>query len=435
MKYDITKSSVPSMPNLGRGTECIKLLLSQASKDMYEPLVPMLFPVLGAHISGTEFQYPDLSWKEPCGMMANLVAHSGDNKGQLSDLVEALCRDFRQHDRAELNKLLEWSKLKNSKAANKDKPVRPDVAFWFPPSDTTNPAFIQNAMALEMMGGRTQYFNLPEVEMADGLCGGHKKLSQMIRNIYDKARTGALRATKDGVTGNTILRVNMTLSANPYSARGFYKHELFNGTFGRIVFSYKPRTDRDGRIPRQGKYNDAFYARLDAYLARLGECKGRYVIRPLNKLVDQLAGDMATLADLVDDNILWDLSKRSLVSAWKCGCVLWILNGQTWTKAMGEMVEWLVYHDIWSKMQIFSDMLNGKDADQMSESQRHGPKNMLDSLSDSFSEAQLKALRTQLGKSEEGTGTQLRQWVYRKFITYSAQTGLYTKTEEYLKSS
>ena len=71
----------------------------------------------------------------------------------------------------------------------------------------------------------------------------------------------------------------------------------------------------------------------------------------------------------------------------------------------------------------------------MSESQRHGPKNMLDSLSDSFSEAQLKALRTQLGKSEEGTGTQLRQWVYRRFITYSAQTGLYTKTEEYLNGS
>jgi hypothetical protein len=24
----------------------------------------MLFPVLGAHISGAEFQYPDRSWKE-----------------------------------------------------------------------------------------------------------------------------------------------------------------------------------------------------------------------------------------------------------------------------------------------------------------------------------------------------------------------------------
>ena len=49
---------------------------------MREPLVPMLFPILGAHISGAEFQYPDLTWKEMCGQMANLVVESGGNKGQ-----------------------------------------------------------------------------------------------------------------------------------------------------------------------------------------------------------------------------------------------------------------------------------------------------------------------------------------------------------------
>ena len=84
------------MSTVGKGTECIKLLLSQASKDMFEPLVPMFFPVFGAHISGAEFQYPDNSWKEPTGMMANLVAHSGDNKGQLKPLADAICRDFRR---------------------------------------------------------------------------------------------------------------------------------------------------------------------------------------------------------------------------------------------------------------------------------------------------------------------------------------------------
>ena len=62
------------MPYLGKGTECIKLLISQASKDMREPLVPMLFPPLGAHVSGAQFMYPDYSWKEVCGLMANLVA-------------------------------------------------------------------------------------------------------------------------------------------------------------------------------------------------------------------------------------------------------------------------------------------------------------------------------------------------------------------------
>ena len=97
MRYDITKPTVPAMPFLGKGTECIRLLLSQASKDMYEPLVPMLFPVLGAHISGTEFQYPDRSWKEPTGMMANLVAHSGNNKLNIEGLtLNVLCKQSEQ---------------------------------------------------------------------------------------------------------------------------------------------------------------------------------------------------------------------------------------------------------------------------------------------------------------------------------------------------
>ena len=432
MKYDISKQTAPTMPILGKGTECIKLLLSQASKGIQEPLVPMLFPVLGAHISGTEFQYPDNSWKELAGMMANLVANSGDNKGQLSPLVEAICRDFRQHDKAEEDKYREWQKLNKTEPNNKKKTAEPMLAYWFPPIDTTKAAFIKNAIALEAQGGRTQYFNLPEVEMADQLCGGHKMVSLMLRNIYDRARAGALRATSDGVTGNPILRACITISSNPESTRKFYKYELTNGTFGRMVFSYKPRGSRNGKIPRIGKFPDEFYQQLDEYLARLDITKGRFIIRPLNKLIDRLAQDMATLADLADDDVLFEMSHRSLVSAWKAGCVLWVLNNQVWTKAMGELVEWLVYHDIWSKMQLFADML-GHDVDQLSEAQRRGPRNMLDSLPNTFNEAQLEALRTSLGKTAEGTKGQLAKWVFRKFISYSNQTGLYTKTEEYLK--
>lgn len=420
------------MPRLGKGTDCIKILLSQVSKDMHEPLVPMLFPILGAHVSGAEFMYPDQSWKEPCGMMGNLVADSGAGKGQLSSLVEAICRDFRQHDDMELQKLVEWQKMYKSKSANKEKPVRPEVAFWFPPADVTNAAFIQNAMALESLGNRTQYINLPEVEMADRMCGGHKQVSQMLRNIYDRQRAGALRATADGITGNPLMRANITISSTPFAARMFYKNELFNGTFGRMVFSYKPRSSRDGRIPRQGKYDDKFYKQLDEYIVRLDACKGRFIIQQLNKLTDHLAQDMARLADLTDDDVLWDISKRALVSAWKAGCLLWTLNGQQWTKAMGEIVEWLVYHDIWSKMQIFADMLN-KDADTMSEISRRGPKNLLDDLPNSFSTTQLEALRISLGKTKDGTKNQLYKWVFRKFVTYSAQTGMYSKTKEYLK--
>ena len=50
-------------------------------------------------MSGAEFQYSELIGRVFCGQMANLVAESGGNKGQLSLLVEAICRDFRwKHD-------------------------------------------------------------------------------------------------------------------------------------------------------------------------------------------------------------------------------------------------------------------------------------------------------------------------------------------------
>jgi len=59
MRYDISKQKAPEMSNLGKGTECVKLLLTQASKDMHEPLVPMFSQSL-AHTSGYGFSIPGL---------------------------------------------------------------------------------------------------------------------------------------------------------------------------------------------------------------------------------------------------------------------------------------------------------------------------------------------------------------------------------------
>jgi len=434
MSYNIFGNIAPAMPRASKGTNFCKLLLSQASREMREPLVPMAFPALAAHLTGVEFMYSDNKYYELCGQMGHLIGSSGVGKAQLTHLVEAIQRSFRDHDETEFKKLVEWQRQVKTRGANKEKPERPDVSFWFPPSDITNPAFIQNALALEKLGGRTMYLNLPEVEMADRMCGGHRQVSQTIRNIYDCQRAGALRATADGVTGNPILRANITFSSTPEAARAFYRKDLTNGFFGRIPFAYKARGERKGKIPRQGTYDETFLAKLDEYIARLDNCKGKFIVKPLNKIADQLAEEMASLADLADDDMLFELSHRSIFSAWKKGATLWILNNQTWSRSIGEYVIWFCYFDLWSKMKVFGDMFKGVD-NQSDDSQKSGPKNMLDSLSDTFNENQLEALRESLNKSKQGTRHQLNVWKNRGFIEYSAQTGLYTKTKAYLRNS
>ena len=91
--------------------------------------------------------------------MANIVADSGCNKGQLSLLVEAICRDFRRHDKGVTEQLVDWQRQSNTNGG-KDSTARPNLALWFPPVDTTAAGFLLNSMALEPEG-RTQYFNLP----------------------------------------------------------------------------------------------------------------------------------------------------------------------------------------------------------------------------------------------------------------------------------
>lgn len=428
MTYDIFSSTMPAMPKPGKGTEIIKLLLSQVSKDMHEAIIPQAFPPLSARIAGVRLKFADNKYYELCGQMGHLIAPSGAGKNQLTHLVEAICRDFRQHDETEFRKLVEWQRLMKTKGANSEKPERPDVSFWFPPADMTNPAFLQNAMACEKLGARTMYVNMPEVEMADRLFGGHRQVSQMVRNIYDMGRAGALRATADGVTGNPTLRVNMNYSSTPEAARHFYKRDITNGFFGRIPFSYKKRGERKGRIPRQGQYSDEFLQALDNYLLRLDCCKGDFIVRPLNKLADQLAEEMARLADLADDDMLFELSHRSIFAAWKKAATLWILNDQTWTRSIGEWMVWFCYYDLWSKVQVFGDMFKGGDA-PAEQIRKAGPRNMLSLLSTTFTESQLTALRQSLGKSEEGTKHQLGVWKNRNLITYDEAAGVYRKNE------
>ena len=433
MKYNIFSSTAPAMPSPSKGTEFVRWVLSQASRDMREVLLPMVFPALAAHLSDVQFTYSDNKCYQLCGQMGHLIGASGTGKGQLSHLVEVIMASARQHDEAEMQKLAEWQRLVKTKGANREKPERPDVAFWFPPSDVTAPAFLQNAMALERQGGRTQYLNLPEVEMADRMCGGHRQVSQMVRNIYDCQRAGALRATADGVTGNPVLRVCLTFTSTPDAARQFYRKDLTNGFFGRIPFAYKPRGERSGRIPRQGTYGPDFVERLQDYLARLEAARGCFTVSNLNRVANRLAEEMARLADLTDDDTLWELSHRSIFSAWKKGAILWLLNGQKWTSSMGEMVTWFCYFDLWSKVRVFGDMFRGAEPESSErEALGRGPRNMLDSLPDSFGEHQLVALRLELGKAGEGAAHQLSVWKARGFITRSAQTGLYTKTPDYL---
>ena len=64
MIYDITTKTVHTMSRQGKGSKCIKIMLSKASKVVFEPLIMMFFLIFGAQMSDTKFQKPGLKWKD-----------------------------------------------------------------------------------------------------------------------------------------------------------------------------------------------------------------------------------------------------------------------------------------------------------------------------------------------------------------------------------
>ena len=72
MTYNIFSSTAPAMPKPAKGTKIVKLLLSQVSKEMREPLLPMAIPALAAHVANVELMYSDNKYHELCGQMGPL---------------------------------------------------------------------------------------------------------------------------------------------------------------------------------------------------------------------------------------------------------------------------------------------------------------------------------------------------------------------------
>lgn len=92
MTYDIFSTTAPTMPNTGKGTHFIKFILSQASQDMREPLVPMVIPALTAHLHKVTFMYSDNKYYDICGQMGHLIGPSGFVKALQRHLLESTMR-------------------------------------------------------------------------------------------------------------------------------------------------------------------------------------------------------------------------------------------------------------------------------------------------------------------------------------------------------
>lgn len=431
----IDSKNAPVMPSVQEeGMECINLLSSLVSKEMRDAVVASLYPALCSLSRNTKFIYQSNAIFELCGMLSFLVGSSGIGKGELTRVSKIVTRRLKKHDDQTLQTYLAYQKVyEKQKGTNKLKDEAPELYYVAPPANISGPAFTKNAMACEKAGNYTFYVNIPEIEMLNGLCGGHSKMTETVRGIFDMEQVGALRATADGVTGNPTLRVNINASTTPGQARKFFRHDMHTGTWNRFMCVYKVQGERSGKIPVQGILDEDKQNQIDEYLKRLELYEGTHRIPELDKLIANLSNDMAEYANLTDDDEFFSLSHRSLIIGYKIGCCLWLLNDCRWTPAMAKHVTWAISMDLWSKYKVFGDKIKENEFTAIDDSSKTGPKNLLDNMpGDSFSPQEFEQMCQQHQTKTDAKGL-LKNYKKRRYVEYNQETGLYTKTAKYLK--
>lgn len=435
IKNILESKTAPKMPSLmERGLEFILLLSSLISKEMREAVIASIYPAICALARKTRFIYLSNQVFELCGLLTCLVGTSGIGKNELSRLSKVCTKYLRVHDEETLQKYLAYQKVyETQKGTNKTKEEEPDLYYLAPPSNITGPAFTKNAMACEKAGNYTTYYSVAEIERLNALCGGHKKMTEVVRGMFDMDQIGALRATADGITGNPTLRVNINASTTPGQARKFFRNDMHTGTWNRFMFVYKEQGERSGKIPVQGTLDPEKEQQIDEYLKRLTAYEGTHRIEELDKVIARLSNDMAEYANLTDDDEFFSLSHRSLIIGYKVGCCLWLLNDCRWTPAMGKHVEWIIAYDIWSKYQVFGDKIGENEFTAIDDSTKTGPKNLLDNMpNDTFTLMEFEQMCLQLHTKTNAKGL-LKNYKKRHYIDYNKETGIYTKTAKYLK--
>lgn len=430
MTHYLFSAEAPKLPK--RLPSFVKHCISNVPEHMLMPAANCIFPPAAAHMYDITFKYYiDNKDYEPGSAMEGCVGPSSVGKGFLAPIKKALSKDLREHDELSRRKLLDWANECRTKSKSKDKSKRPeDAAIYTPAADMTQPAFVQFLVDAENAGNRSILSDFNEVDLLDQCCGGHKKVTKVIRLNFDNDPYGQERFTPDGMTGNPTLRWKFNFSCVPQKAREFFRLSLIDGTVGRIGFSYVMRPPLGSKI-RQGNYDEAYQQKISEYLLRLSNARGNIRIEKLDKLVRKLNEEMDATKSLYDDDLLTSLLDRSLVIAWLKGCLLYVAEGYRCTAEILNFVEWSFHYDMWSKVAIFGGQIKHCSENAGESNRKCGPSNMLDSLPQPFTLEDLEKLRMEMGKTPDGN-QQINNWASRGLINRDESSKLIYKSAKYL---
>ena len=419
LKVQSTEEDYPDPPEMPKKLPKLVELLISRTPEIYKPAVAhAIFPPLATHLWKTRFRYID-NVEHEARLMTLLLAGTGAGKSSVNRPIDFIMEDIRQRDAENLKREKAWKDEMLRKGANKDKRKRPEnLIIQEIDADMTNPAFVmRTAEAQEHF----LYTSLNELDQFDALKGtGSQQFRIMCLAADPGNKYGQTRVGTMSVTERVTIRFNWNASTTIQKGQRYFSKVLTDGPISRINFCTIPEREIGEDMPVYGTYDESYREALRPYIENLNKVTGLIECKEAFQLALKLKDENAEFARLSQDRTFENLSFRANVIAYLKACVLYVANGCKWEPEIDEFIRWSEQYDLYCKMRFFGDMI-AKENYTAQRSSKRGPQNLLQILPDSFTAAQLLAIRLEHGLDAKGTDMMIRQWLHRNYIRRAYQ--------------
>ena len=419
LKVQSTEEDYPDPPEMPKKLPKLVELLISRTPEIYKPAVAhAIFPPLATHLWKTRFRYID-NVEHEARLMTLLLAGTGAGKSSVNRPIDFIMEDIRLRDAENLKREKAWKDEMLRKGANKDKRKRPEnLIIQEIDADMTNPAFVmRTAEAQEHF----LYTSLNELDQFDALKGsGNQQFRIMCLAADPGNKYGQTRVGTMSVTERVTIRFNWNASTTIQKGQRYFSRVLTDGPISRINFCTIPEREIGEDMPVYGTYDESYREALRPYIENLNKVTGLIECKEAFQLALKLKDENAEFARLSQDRTFENLSFRANVIAYLKACVLYVANGCKWEPEIDGFIRWSEQYDLYCKMRFFGDMI-AKENFTAERSSKRGPQNLLQILPDSFTAAQLLAIRLEHGLDAKGTDMMIRQWLHRNYIRRAYQ--------------
>ena len=419
LQVQSTEQDYPDPPEMPKKLPKLVELLISRTPEIYKPAVAhAIFPPLATHLWKTRFRYID-NVEHEARLMTLLLAGTGAGKSSVNRPIDFIMEDIRLRDAENLKREKAWKDEMLRKGANKDKRKRPEnLIIQEIDADMTNPAFVmRTAEAQEHF----LYTSLNELDQFDALKGtGSQQFRIMCLAADPGNKYGQTRVGTMSVTERVTIRFNWNASTTIQKGQRYFSRVLTDGPISRINFCTIPEREIGEDMPVYGTYDESYREALRPYIENLNKVTGLIECKEAFQLALKLKDENAEFARLSQDRTFENLSFRANVIAYLKACVLYVANGCKWEPEIDEFIRWSEQYDLYCKMRFFGDMI-AKENYTAERSSKRGPQNLLQILPDSFTAAQLLAIRLEHGLNAKGTDMMIRQWLHRNYIRRAYQ--------------